>query len=86
MPISSRRTISQKTSPTQNWAIEHRMMAARSMVNSTWRPNLSVSQPPRKAPRKMPTSAEAPTSPSSAEDMPNSGLICTSATPMMDST
>jgi hypothetical protein len=86
MPISNRRMISQNTSPTKNWAIEHAMIAARSMVNSTWRPNISVSQPPRKAPRKMPTNADAPTNPSSADDIPNLGLICTRATPMMDST
>jgi hypothetical protein len=65
MPISSRSAISQYASLTKNWATEQTMIAIRSTVNRTWRPNLSVSHPPTNAPRKMPIRAEAPTRPCS---------------------
>jgi hypothetical protein len=60
------------------------MIAIRSTVNRTLRPNLSVSHPPTKAPRKMPIRAEAPTRPCSVPFRLSWGVIWTSATPMID--
>ncbi len=85
-PIRKRRTNSAAAESTPYCAREARTNRLGPTKNSLRRPRRSVSQPPRKPPKKMPTSAEAAIMPCQKLLSCNAAVICSIATPMMLST
>ncbi|MND66902.1 hypothetical protein D3C81_685230 [compost metagenome] len=83
MPMTSRSRKMAKAESAQNCPSEATMNKVGPTKNRRLRPRRSVSQPPRKPPKKMPIRAEAAIRPSQKLFSDNAVLMCARATPIM---